>query len=238
MNNTTDSLEQLEPELATLRRVPASTEPTHRSRPTLVPPMASLTFTPEILSLVQRIFLATTDQPLRQVVFCGVDEPNGSSQLCAEVARCLAAHTEDSVCVLNVNRTVPAVAGKLAGNASPVPLDPHSDLQLSALHGAGELWLATPCSPTASLQVRETLTALHERFEYVLIDVAGALVHGDAMAWGSAADGLVLVVEANITRREAARKAMQSLQAAGVRILGSVLRGRSLPIPEAIYRRL
>jgi Mrp family chromosome partitioning ATPase len=49
---------------------------------------------------------------------------------------------------------------------------------------------------------------------------------------------LVLVVQANATRRDAARKAKESLQAANVRLLGAVLDNRTFPIPDAIYQRI
>jgi Mrp family chromosome partitioning ATPase len=52
------------------------------------------------------------------------------------------------------------------------------------------------------------------------------------------ADGVVLVLEANSTRRVTAKKAKQALEAANVRILGTVLNNRTFPIPEGLYRRL
>ena len=51
-------------------------------------------------------------------------------------------------------------------------------------------------------------------------------------------DGVVLVLEANSTRRVAARKAQQAVEAANVRVLGTVLNNRTFPIPEKIYRLL
>jgi len=47
-----------------------------------------------------------------------------------------------------------------------------------------------------------------------------------------------LVVEANLTRREVARKAKESLESANVRLLGAVLNNRTFPIPETIYRNI
>jgi protein-tyrosine kinase len=52
------------------------------------------------------------------------------------------------------------------------------------------------------------------------------------------ADGVILILEAHATRRESARRAKESLQAAGVKILGAVLNKRTYPIPEALYKRL
>jgi len=55
---------------------------------------------------------------------------------------------------------------------------------------------------------------------------------------GYLSDGVILVLEANSTRRAAAQRAVQVLHATNARLLGSVLSGRTFPIPEEIYRRL
>jgi Mrp family chromosome partitioning ATPase len=61
--------------------------------------------------------------------------------------------------------------------------------------------------------------------------------YADAMALGKLADGLVLVLEANSTRREAAMRVTESLSQAQIRVLGAVLNKRTFPIPESLYRR-
>jgi Mrp family chromosome partitioning ATPase len=55
---------------------------------------------------------------------------------------------------------------------------------------------------------------------------------------GSGSDGIVLVLRANSSRRESARKATQDLQNAKARVLGAVLNQRTFPIPESIYKKL
>ena len=55
---------------------------------------------------------------------------------------------------------------------------------------------------------------------------------------GFVADAAILVVEANSTRCLSAKNAQQTLAAAGIRLLGTVLQNRSFPIPGRIYKRL
>ena len=65
----------------------------------------------EVLRLVQRLFLATDgNRPTgpRQVVFCGIDEIDGSSLLCARVGRSLAEQVQSRVCVVDANARMPA----------------------------------------------------------------------------------------------------------------------------------
>lgn len=74
--------------------------------------------------------------------------------------------------------------------------------------------------------------------DYVLIDAAGLNVSNDAATLAAAADGVVLVLKANSSRRETVRKTVHELQAAKISVLGAVLNQRTFPIPESVYKRL
>jgi Mrp family chromosome partitioning ATPase len=86
--------------------------------------------------------------------------------------------------------------------------------------------------------MRLRLAELRQYFEYVLIDAPALTLGSDGIVLARAAEGVVLVLKANASRREAARKAVQDLQNAGARILGAVLNQRTFPIPQAIYTKL
>jgi Mrp family chromosome partitioning ATPase len=79
---------------------------------------------------------------------------------------------------------------------------------------------------------------LRAQFDYILLDVAPLNINNDGIVLGSLSDGVVLVLKANSSRRETARKALQELQAANIPIFGAVLNQRTFPIPDRIYRRL
>jgi len=79
---------------------------------------------------------------------------------------------------------------------------------------------------------------LRSEFDYVLVDVPPIIQYADATLLGQLADGIVLILEANSTRRETMRKAKESLEAASLRLLGAVLNKRTFPIPEFLYRKL
>jgi Mrp family chromosome partitioning ATPase len=55
---------------------------------------------------------------------------------------------------------------------------------------------------------------------------------------GQIADGVILILESMVTRREAARTAKEDLAAANVKILGAVLNNHTFSIPENLYKRL
>ena len=87
-------------------------------------------------------------------------------------------------------------------------------------------------------RMRARLAELRSAYDYVLIDAAPMSACNDAIVLGGLSDGVVLMLKANSSRRETARKALQDLQTANVPTLGAVLNQRTFPIPEALYKRL
>ena len=80
------------------------------------------------------------------------------------------------------------------------------------------------------------LKGLRSAFDYFLLSAA---INDSGMPGVcNLCDAAVLVITANITRREAAVKAKEQLLRHGVTLLGMVLDQRTMPIPESIYRRL
>jgi Mrp family chromosome partitioning ATPase len=92
--------------------------------------------------------------------------------------------------------------------------------------------------PEVSERMRATLTALRETFRYVVVHSSPFRQDTISNFLSRWTDGVVLVVEANATPRDAARRVKENLAAAKVSVLGVVLNNRTFPIPEALYRRL
>ena len=150
------------------------------------------------------------------------------------------------VCIVDANVRAPSLHRLLDVERS----DGKSSLQAApqaqpVQQIASNLWLisghlaSTNGGVTASLdQVRSQIKELPPEFAYVVINAPPVGLYSDAAILGQWADGVVLVLEANSTRRVAARKAKQALEASSVRVLGTVLNNRTFPIPEKIYRML
>lgn len=203
----------------------------------------------EMTRLVQQLFLGTSADGPRVVMFAGMDSGNGCSQICSDVARILAGNAGGSVCLVDANLRAPALPdyfgvsnhfgltdalaeeGTIRKYAKPV--------------GPDNLWLLSCGGKTSdfsrllnSNRMKERLAELRREFEYVIVDVPALNESADATALGQQVDGLVLVLEANNTRRESASKVVENLRAANIRILGAVLNKRTFPIPEALYQQL
>jgi Mrp family chromosome partitioning ATPase len=199
----------------------------------------------EVLRLVQCLFLATSGEGRpgpRRVVFCGIDEGDNSALLCSRVGRSLAEQVESQVCVVEANLRLPAPNPLFDSGKEPqaeygtIPkFTQRVTDNLSVLSGES---ITTDGGARTLDQLQSIVRDLSGHFTYWVISAAPIGLFSDATLLGQMADGVVLVLEANSTRRAAARKAKQSLEDANVRVLGVVLNGRTYPIPETIYRRL
>ena len=77
-----------------------------------------------------------------------------------------------------------------------------------------------------------------EDYSYIILVAPPVLSSLEARVICANVDGVVLVLASGKTRRQTARKAKETLQEAGGRVLGAVLNRRKLYIPEWVYRRL
>ena len=240
-----------------LQRLEKEQELSAPNGPVALPPAAVFSGIPEerlerlgaeeVTRLVQRVFRGSGPDAARVVVFSGVDHGNGCSWICASSAFTLAAQTQSSICVVDANLRTPSLHryfevenrfGLAEALAHPGPVRGFAQ-QTSR----GNLWVMTSGSPTgqsslSSEHLHTRLAELRAEFDHVLIDTAPANMYADAVTLGRSADGIVLVLQSNATRREAALKVKESFESAKVRLLGAVLNKRTFPIPQAIYDRL
>jgi capsular exopolysaccharide synthesis family protein len=202
----------------------------------------------EEAKLVQRLFLSGSGA-LRLVVFCGVEHGHGAGSVCARASEVLAAQVPGRVCVVDANFSLPQLDAHFGVPSCPGLTDAVSDhgpLQ-SFIHptSIANLWLIS-CGSKASdprtllqadrLQAR--LDDLRAQFDYILVSAPPAHLSADTITLGQLSNGVVLVLEANSTRREVAQKSKLTLETANVKLLGAVLNNRTFPIPKAIYSKL
>jgi hypothetical protein len=82
------------------------------------------------------------------------------------------------------------------------------------------------------------LQNLRAQYKYVAIDCPALSESGDVLSIAKLVDGIVLIVEADKTRKSQVRNAERQIETAGGKLLGSVLNKRRYPIPNFIYDRL
>lgn len=199
----------------------------------------------EIGRLVDSLFHLRPRAP-RLVAFTGPESNVGCSWLCARVAETLAARVQEPVCIVDCNVHSPnlhrqfhienhhGLADALKG-CEPMHKYAHA-LSRSNLFIVSSG--STPSSSQSKLVsdgMRERLTELKKTFGYVVLDVAPLEVSHDAIVLGRWADGVVLVLRANVSQRETAQKSLQDLRAADVAVFGAVLNQRTFPVPARLY---
>ncbi|QNI33059.1 CpsD/CapB family tyrosine-protein kinase [Alloacidobacterium dinghuense] len=209
----------------------------------------SLWASDEAQRLVQQLFVFQVKEPPQVVTFAGIDHGNGCSRICADVAETLAKNKRGRVCLVEANFRSPALPGMFgvpnhfglteallrdeAVSQFAKPL-PQQNLWLLS---SGTLAVDSP-SLLSSVQLRTRIAELRQEFDFVIVDAPPLNRYSDGIVLGQLSDGLVLVIEANTTRREAAAAVTENLQAAKVPILAAVLNKRTFPIPEPIYKIL
>lgn len=199
--------------------------------------------------LAQRVFLLCAKPAPRVAVFAGIEPGDSSSRIAASVAETLARNSPGSVCLVEANFRSP-VLPRLLGTTNhhgltdallgEGPIRSFTTPVLSNtvwLLSAGALAADSP-SLLSSERIRARMLELRDEFEFVVVDAPPLSRYTDALAISRLADGLVLVLEAGATRREAAQLAAANLRSCEIPILGAVLNNRTFPIPEKLYRML
>jgi Mrp family chromosome partitioning ATPase len=205
----------------------------------------------ESMKLVQRLFLTPGQATPKAVMFAAIDSENGCSWLCALIAKLLAESVSGSVCLVEGNCRTPSLPkvlgvdnhyglvdalkqeGAITGFAKPIGIGPNNFWLLSS----GSL-LPDSLSLLNGNRMKERVSELRREFDYLVIDAPPLNACADGIVLGRLADGVVLVLEANGTRREAALRVTESLRASNIPVLGAVLNNRTFPIPAALYKRL
>lgn len=202
----------------------------------------------EELKLVQRVFLAEENSP-RMVLFSGFERDTGCASICIRSAEILAAQGEGSVCLVDMGFRAPSLHeyygvkndrgfAEAIAESKPIQefaqqLSPDNLWVVLSGHSAPQLNFAKIAD-----RLRARMEELRKTFRYVVVHSGSLWLNADAMLISKWTDGVVLILEANSTRRDTARRIKESLAAANARVLGVVLNNRTYPIPGTIYSRL
>ena len=203
----------------------------------------------EVEKLVNRLFLLPSSPP-NVVVFTALEPRSGCSRVCAHAADLFASKVNASVCLVDANLDQPSLHTRFGvpnqSGLTDILKDVGWDMKnVTSQVPGGVLWLMTGGSPDHDRELlgrspilSARMAELRGRFDFVLVDAPSTSVSEAAFVLGRLADGVVVVVQANSTRRETARLMTEEFEENHVRVLGAVLHGRTVPIPEAIYKRL
>ena len=200
----------------------------------------------QVRGLVRQIFFPGWPRPAHQVVFSPVDPETDISGICMQIGLALSTQVSGTTCLVEANLDSPGLVRVIENNGHDLIANQEGPTfrDLSGRR-SNQLWLiprndflGESESGSSGHGLRDRLAELRQTFDYTVLYGPPAGRGSEAALLGSLCDGVVLVVEANSTRRVAAQKVKERLHAAKARLLGAVLSGRTFPIPEAIYRKL
>ena len=208
MSRNLEILEQVQQDRELFRVLPVANRTAGRGKPSQAstPAVGADGFAhEELIGLAQRLFLflaADKDgsSRMRQVVFCGVDEADGASALCASLGRILVSQGASPVCVVDANVRAPVLQRLLGAEPSAGQGSDQAAAEPQLLEKIEDnLWLisghlaAANGGVTASLnQVRSQMKELPAAFAYVVINAPPVVLYNDAVLLGQGADGSTL----------------------------------------------
>ncbi len=160
----------------------------------------------------------------------------GKSVSAANIALCLAEQAPLRVCLVDADLRKPSLAGMWSLRQAPglcevvlgsAPLEAtilDTRSPSLALLASGN----PPGNPSEAIShpaIREVLTKLKERYDYIIVDTPPALLYSDAASLGAMCDGIILVTRINYTPRQLVDESVEALQRAGGKVVGLFLTG-------------
>jgi protein-tyrosine kinase len=199
----------------------------------------------QIRGLVRQVFFPGWPQPARQVVFSPVDAETDISSICMQVGLALSTQVLGATCLIEANLNSPGLEPVIKRNGHDLIANQKRSVFRDSRRNSDELWLipkkdffAESSNRFSGDWLHDRLTELRKTFDYSVLYGPPAATGSEAALLGSLCDGVVLVLEANSTRRVAAQRVKEKMREADARLLGTVLCGRTFPIPEIIYKKL
>lgn len=200
----------------------------------------------KLLALYRRIETALEGTQGKVVEFAAAQAGDDSSRLLAAFAKLAVSRLGKRVLLLSPGpvRSLSGAAQGVQGWEGVVRRELSIDDVLAPIGGSGLMagQIASSDAGLASMldapEFASILSALRERFDIVLIDAPPVPTAPTAELLSSAADGVVLVLEAGVTRWQVVRHAIEQIQAQKGAVLGVVLNNVQHYIPGFIYRKL
>jgi hypothetical protein len=194
----------------------------------------------QLRGLVRRVFFSGSERPVRQVVFSAVEPETDVHRICRRVGETLAIETQGTVAI--AGGLPKLLRSRITENLMPEMRDSARRLKQTANQVRRNLWLVPAHTregePVTTASLHQYLSHVRREFEYSVVEGRAAAESNEAMAMAQFADGIILVLSAQHTRRATARTIKEAIEGSRARLIGTVLSDRMFPIPDALYRRL
>ncbi|MDR3579661.1 MAG: CpsD/CapB family tyrosine-protein kinase [Oryzomonas sp.] len=202
----------------------------------------------EMFCLYQNIeYLLPT--PAKTILFIGLQGGEGVSTIVRDFARMATSKLDKSVLIMDAAHHNPSehLFFDIKGGSGWKDIMGKVEPADKASHQAGNTKLfLVPISPQHVLTQHVNdhpaatgfLEGLKNKYDFILIDSSPAITSPDSIAISRFTDGVVLIVEAERTRKQVVENVKNKIVRNGGNILGVVLNKRKYYIPEFMYQRL
>ena len=203
----------------------------------------------EMVTLSRNIDALLPDTPRKMIQFIGSQPGEGTSTVIRDFAMVSAARFGKSVLLLDADVRSPSqhLFFHLQPNFGWEEILRNKRTLRKAICRIGKTSLYVYPTPPglASLPealfspgIKEFWDAAKEKFDLLLIDSAPASASPDGVTLSRYVDGVVLVLEADKTRKPVAEDLKDRILRNGGNLLGMVFNNRRFHIPESVYKRL
>lgn len=182
---------------------------------------------------------------VKSVLVVGTSRGDGASTAAFNFARSLAQDPDTRVLLINADLRAPSyemsddarTAGltSLAQSEAVAPL-PASHDNLHILPG-GRAY-ADPAVLFQSKRFNAFLAQVSQQFDYIVVDGPPLDDAPESIALSGKMDGVILVIDAQHTRRKTALRAKKRIEEVGGKLLGVVLNRRKYYVPNWLYKRI
>jgi Mrp family chromosome partitioning ATPase len=188
-------------------------------------------------ALRERVLARGNGRPIKKIVFAGCRGGEGCTRVAREFAESLAG---SGLTVLLVDADAHTAGLTIATGAAGAdfeqvlhggtPVKPQGRLTIVPSPGAGKTKERVFRAP----EFAEWLETQAAAYDYVVLDAPPLLEFADGILLGRLSDGVVIVVQAEVTEKDALARAREQLENVGATVLGAVLNRTRDAIPALL----
>lgn len=215
----------------------------------IIPPMLEMEHYEALKANLWRDY---SESAMKVVLFVGASAGSGTSTAAANFAATLAQELDSQILLIDANLT----SGKgsdvlrtdlkeVGRGLDPVRMSAASPPMAYSVSGQPNLHvlsICSKCSTPFALFESEAFDAFlrtaRGRFKYVVVDAPPLQGNPVSLVLSRKADGVILVIESEKTRKRSALWAKQQIESVGGKLLGVVLNKRKHYIPDWLYKRI
>jgi capsular exopolysaccharide synthesis family protein len=184
---------------------------------------------------------------VKSILYVGISRGDGASTVAFKFAKSLAEDADARVLLINAdlrapwsafNMTDPAQTSGRRGVVHWRPGAPLPTVQGNLDVLPGGRGYVDPAVLFPSKRFSTFMAQMAQKFDYVVVDGPPLDEAPESIALSTQVDGVILVINAQRTRRKIALRAKQQIGEVGGKLLGVVLNRRKYYVPSWLYKRL